>query len=113
MPNWLAKRASSARGGGRRAGLQGNLTQKLRLWSGLILMAFAASHLANHSIGLVSLEAMEAVRLWFTGFWRSLPMSTVMMAALVAHIVLAIAKLAAGKTWRLNWRASVSRAEPC
>ncbi len=103
MPSWLAKRASRARAAGRRAGLQGNTLQKLRLWSGLVLMAFAATHLANHAVGLVSLEAMESVRLWFTGFWRSLPMTAVMLAAVTAHILLAVMKLAAGKTWRLPW----------
>ena len=103
MPSWLVKRASRARAAGRRAGLQGNTLQKLRLWSGLVLMAFAATHLANHAVGLVSLEAMESVRLWFTGFWRSLPMTAIMLAAVTAHILLAVMKLAVGKTWRLPW----------
>lgn len=86
-----------------RAGLQGNWTQKLRLWSGLVLMAFAASHLANHAVGLWSLAEMEAVRLYFTGFWRSLPMTALMLAAVTVHVALSLAKLAAGRTWRLPW----------
>ena len=103
MPSWLATRASRGLSPGKRAGLQGNLVQRLRLWSGLVLMLFAATHLANHAVGLWSLADMEAVRLWFTGFWRSTPMTVVMVGAIAIHVCLAIWKLILGKTWRMPW----------
>jgi hypothetical protein len=31
-------------------------------------MVYAATHLTNHSLGLISLELMEAMRLYFVGF---------------------------------------------
>src|SRR5687768_4301942 len=31
---------------------------RLRLWTGFVLFLFAATHLANHTLGLISLEAM-------------------------------------------------------
>ena len=37
----------------------GNLEQRLRLYSGLVLFAFALTHFLNHALGLVSLEAMH------------------------------------------------------
>src|SRR5215510_8718225 len=35
------------------------------LWSGLVLFTYVATHLANHVLGLISLEAMETGRAWF------------------------------------------------
>jgi hypothetical protein len=35
-----------------------DLTSRLRLASGLVLMAFACSHLLNHALGIHSLAAM-------------------------------------------------------
>ncbi|HKK30204.1 MAG TPA: adenylate/guanylate cyclase domain-containing protein, partial [Alphaproteobacteria bacterium] len=101
MPIWYAKRAFSAFDSPGRAGLQGDSKQRLRLWSGLVLMAYAATHLANHAVGLWSLAEMEAVRLWFTGFWRSLPGTVLLAGAASVHVVLALWKVAAGRTLRL------------
>ena len=103
MPNWLTERVSKHLTSRDRTALQGNLPQRLRLWSGLVLMAFATTHLANHAVGLISLEAMEAARLWFIGFWRSIPMTVLILTAVAVHVVLSIVKVGAGKTWRLPW----------
>ncbi len=35
---------------------RGDILQKLRLVSGLILFAFAATHFLNHALGLASVE---------------------------------------------------------
>lgn len=66
-------------------------------------MTYAATHLANHAVGLWSLADMEAVRLYFTGFWRSTLTTAVMLSAITTHICLAVWKLLQGKTWRLPW----------
>jgi adenylate cyclase len=68
LPTWFAKQGSNAKRRLGTAGLQGDWRQRLRLWSGLILMVYAATHLTNHSLGLISLELMEAIRLYFVGF---------------------------------------------
>jgi len=104
LPIWYAKQASNGlaklRSG---AGLQGDIVQRLRLWSGLVLMAYATTHLANHSIGLWSLADMEAVRLYFVGFWRSWPGTIALAGSMLVHLSLVTAKLFRGKTWRLAW----------
>jgi adenylate cyclase len=41
---------------------RGDILQRLRLISGLVLFAFAATHFLNHALGLVSLEAMHAMQ---------------------------------------------------
>ena len=45
--------------------------RKIRLVSGLILMAFVSGHLANLMLGMHSLAAMESWRPLLMGPWRS------------------------------------------
>ena len=35
------------------------LARRLRLVSGLVLLAYLATHFANHALGLISLDRME------------------------------------------------------
>jgi adenylate cyclase len=42
-----------------------------RTVTGLVLIAYLATHFLNHALGLVSLAAMEAGRPWFLLVWRS------------------------------------------
>jgi len=35
---------------------------RLRLWSGCVLLTYVTLHLANHALGLVSIDAMDAGR---------------------------------------------------
>ena len=43
---------------------RGDVLQRLRLASGLVLFTFAATHFLNHALGLVSLEAMQGMQGW-------------------------------------------------
>jgi adenylate cyclase len=63
-----------------------DLTTRLRLASGLVLMVFTASHLLNHALGIVSLAAMEAGRMVFVAVWRSPPGNLLLAVALLGHI---------------------------
>jgi adenylate cyclase len=47
--------------------------RRVRLASGLVLFAYVTTHLANHALGLVSLDAMEAGRVYFLALWRAPP----------------------------------------
>lgn len=82
--------------------LRGNGLQKLRLASGLILFAFAATHFLNHALGLVGLEVMHQAQQLRTAVTRSLPGTIVLTLALVTHIVLALQKLLRRQTWRVS-----------
>ncbi len=82
--------------------LRGNGLQRLRLASGLILFAFAATHFLNHALGLVGLEAMHQAQQMRTAVTRSLPGTIVLALALVTHIVLALQKLVRRQTWRVS-----------
>ncbi len=65
------------------------MVRRLRLASGLVLFAYVLTHLLNHALGLVSIEALEAGRLWFLGFWRSAPATLLLYGALLGHLGLA------------------------
>ena len=63
------------------------MVKRVRLISGLVLLAFVTGHLLNHALGLISLQALEDGRALFLGVWRN-PFSTaVLVAATSAHIV--------------------------
>ena len=64
-------------------------TRRLRLLTGLVLFAYVTTHLLNHSLGLVSLDAMEAGRYWFLGAWRSPLGSLLLYGSLLTHVALA------------------------
>src|SRR5580658_1160512 len=76
----------------------GTWVDRLRLWSGLVLFAFVATHLINHAVGLWSLEAMTRVQHWRLVVTRSPPGFVLLTAALLAHAALALWKLARFRT---------------
>jgi len=62
----------------------------IRLSTGLVLLAYVTTHLANHALGLVSLAAMESGRDWFLWLWRSTLGTVLLYGALVTHLLLAL-----------------------
>lgn len=67
-----------------------DLYSRIKLASGLVLFVFLVTHLANHALGLVSLEAMEAGAGAFKLLWRSWPGTILLYAAAVLHPLLAL-----------------------
>ena len=65
----------------------------LRLGSGLILFVFVVTHLANHALGLISLEAMETGRNYFLLLWRNPVGSTLFLGSLAVHMGFALHSL--------------------
>ena len=82
---------------------RGDLPQKLRLVSGLILFVFALTHFLNTAVGLVSLEQMDQLDRWRALVIRSLPGTIILGTALVVHMALALYKVATRNTFRLPW----------
>lgn len=75
---------------GIRQALRAITARDIRLWSGLVLMAFVTSHLINLSFGLVSLDLLESGRRVFLTFWRAVPISVLLFVALISHILLGL-----------------------
>jgi adenylate cyclase len=65
------------------------MVRRVRLWSGLVLLAFVLTHYLNHALGLVSLEALETGRQVFLWLWRSLAGTLLLYGALAVHMGLA------------------------
>ena len=66
------------------------MTQRLRLFTGLVLFTYVTSHLLNHALGIISLSAAEAGRPWFLGFWRSPLAAPLLYGSLSIHISLGL-----------------------
>jgi len=65
------------------------LIRQLRLGSGLVLLAYLATHFANHALGLISLDQMEEGREWFLLLWRNPLGTAALYGALGIHVLLA------------------------
>jgi len=65
------------------------MVRRVRLWSGLVLLAFVLTHYLNHALGLVSLETLEAGRQAFLWLWRGLLGTFILYGALLVHMALA------------------------
>ncbi|OYX26517.1 MAG: hypothetical protein B7Z10_03040 [Rhodobacterales bacterium 32-66-7] len=70
----------------------------LRIASGLVLFTFAATHLLNHALGLVSVEWMQAGQDLRLAVTRSLPGTAVLLAAITVHFGFGLNKLVALRT---------------
>ncbi|HEV7411576.1 MAG TPA: hypothetical protein VGO01_24095, partial [Bradyrhizobium sp.] len=81
----------------------------LRLVSGLILFAYATSHLVNHAFGIRSIEAMSAASLVLLNPWQTLPGLTLLYTSFFAHGLLGLyalyrrrhLRMPAGEAWQL------------
>ena len=73
----------------------------LRLVSGLVLFAYIAAHLANHALGLVSVNVAEAGLRVAVAFWHSLPGTVLLYSAAAIHLVLAMVAVYERRTLRM------------
>jgi adenylate cyclase len=74
--------------------------RRIRLISGLVLLTYLATHFINHALGLISLDAMEAGRIWFLALWRNPLATAALYGALITHLSLAFYSL----YWRRHLR---------
>ena len=75
---------------------------RLRLVSGLLLLFYAATHLINHALGLVSLAAAEGGRIVFLAFWRLPAIELTLLAALLVHTLLGMWTLWQRRSLRMS-----------
>jgi adenylate cyclase len=85
------------------------IERPLRLTSGLILFAYATSHLINHAFGIRSIEAMQSAGLILHKPWTTFPGLLVLYISFVTHGFLALfalyrrrhLRMPAGEVWQL------------
>jgi adenylate cyclase len=91
----------------RSAGHAGARIRSLRLGTGLVLFAYVATHLFNHAMGLLGLEAMEDGRRVFLAFWRNPAASLALYGSLLIHFALALWSLYSRRHLRMPvWEAA-------
>ncbi len=84
----------------------GDLLQKIRLASGLILMVFVVTHYLNHALGVFSFEMLELFQDVRRAVWRSWVGSALLYGALLTHAALALWKTIRRRTLRMPiWEA--------
>lgn len=85
---------------------RGDILQRVRLASGLVLFAFATTHFLNHAVGLISVDLMQSMQDARQVVTRSWIGTIVLAGALLVHVGLALFKLAGRKTLRMPlWEA--------
>jgi adenylate cyclase len=77
------------------------IERRLRITTGLILATYIVIHLSNHTLGLISLEAMESMRKFVTPFWRSWIGGLLIYGSLLTHFGLALMSLYRRTTLRM------------
>jgi len=75
---------------------------RIRLYSGLVLFVYVALHLANHMLGLVSVDAMNAGLPFTIAPWRTLPGTVLLAGAAVLHTATALVRLYQRRTLRMH-----------
>lgn len=82
------------------------MRQNIRLYSGLILMAFVTTHLINHIGGIVSLQTMDDWRPYLSGVWGTFYLGTILIAAFILHIANALYSIYIRSTLKMQlWEA--------
>jgi adenylate cyclase len=73
----------------------------LRLASGLVLFTYVMTHLVNHALGLISLDAAETALRFAFAVWSSVPGTALLYGAAALHIALAFEAIYQRRTLRL------------
>jgi adenylate cyclase len=78
------------------------MIRRLRLFSGLAMLAYVTMHLLNHAVGLISLEAMEDVLWYIFRIWSNRPAQALLYGSFLVHYTLALWALWQRRTLRLR-----------
>jgi len=79
----------------------------LRLTTGLVIASFVIGHFLNHALGVVSIDAMDRLRVMLSAWWRSPPGGIVLYGSLLTHFALALISLYRRTTLRMPfWEAA-------
>src|SRR6185503_2029394 len=83
------------------------LERRLRLATGLIIASFVVGHFLNHSLGVVSIDAMDRLRGMLAAWWRSPAGTGLLYGSLLTHFALALVSLYRRTTLRMPlWEAA-------
>ncbi|MBF0624715.1 MAG: adenylate/guanylate cyclase domain-containing protein [Magnetococcales bacterium] len=79
--------------------------ERWRLFGGSILLLYLVTHLLNHTLGVLSVEAMEAGAEWLTEIWEFPPLLWLLLTAFTVHGTTALWGLFRRRSLRLpSWQ---------
>ena len=78
--------------------------RKIRMYSGIVIFIYVIGHLINHSLGLISIYAMDTMRLYVTTFYKFPPVAVLLYGAIFAHMVLAFYSILRRRTFKMSPR---------
>ena len=78
------------------------MIRRLRLISGLVMLAYVTMHLLNHAVGLISLETMENVLWYVFRIWTNRPAQLLLYSSFLVHYALALYALWQRRILRLR-----------
>jgi len=78
------------------------MIRTLNIVSGLTLFLFITTHLLNVSLGIISIDVMEASRPYFFAIWTNFPIEIVLLLALFVHPILGLRALYLRNTLRMS-----------
>ena len=79
-----------------------DVIRKTRIWSGILLFIYVCFHLTNHSLGIISVDAMEAGRKIHLAFWRHPVINFILYFALISHVLVSIYTIFQKKTLKMG-----------
>ncbi len=99
--------STASPGGKARFKLQTHSINRLRQTTGLVLFAYVTTHFLNHACGLISLSAQTAVQGPFLAFWHFMPVTVLLCASAIIHILIALRALYVRKLLKMPvWQAA-------
>jgi adenylate cyclase len=78
------------------------MIRRLRLVSGVVMLAYVTMHLSNHAVGLVSLAVMERALAFVLAVWSNPPAKALLYGGFFVHYALALWALWQRRTLRLR-----------
>ncbi|HET6803389.1 MAG TPA: adenylate/guanylate cyclase domain-containing protein [Casimicrobiaceae bacterium] len=79
----------------------GGFVRRLRNITGLVLAVYVASHFVDHALGVISIDAQQALLDVLLPVWRSVPGTLALYGALLTHLALGLYALWRRKTLRM------------
>ena len=81
--------------------VSGGAIRRLRNVTGLVLAVYVTSHFADHALGVISIDAQQALLDVLYPIWRSVPGTLALYGALLTHLALGLYALWRRRTLRM------------
>jgi adenylate cyclase len=83
-----------------------SMTRRIRVFTGLVLFIYTSTHLLNHSVATISIQAADAVREYFLLAWRNPVAEIILFLSIAVHIILgilAVIRKRSAKMTKVEW----------